>query len=85
MREEFRQCPREPAAATAARRCTEMLGVWCLQLPDTFQCTNAKRFHSAMLPEYYNNDGVKEAEGPPKNMKSRVNVKRLLALIPVRS
>lgn len=85
MREEFRQFPREPAAATAARRCTEMLGVWCLQLPDTFQCTNAQCFHSAMLPEYYNNDGVKEAQWPPKNMKLRVNVKRLLALIPVRS
>lgn len=81
MRQEIRQFPREPAAATAAKKCTEVLGIWCLQLPDTFQCSDANCFHSAMLPEYYDNEGVKEAQWPPKNMKSTVNVKRFLGLI----
>lgn len=81
MRQEFRQFPREPAAAIAARKCTEVLGIWCLQLPDRFQCTNANCFHSAVLPEYYDNDGAKEAQWPPKSTKSRVNIKRFLGLI----
>ena len=85
MRQEFRQFPREPAAATAARKCTEVLGMWCLQLPDTFQCTDANCFHSAVLPVYYDNEGVKEAQWSSKNMKSRVIVKRLLGLIPIES
>lgn len=85
MRQEFRQFPREPTAATAARKCNEVLSIWCLQLPDMFQCTNVNCFHSALLPECYDNEGAKEAQWPPKNTRSRVNVKRLLGLIPIES
>lgn len=41
MKQEFRRLPREPAAG----ECSEVLGIWCLQLPDVFQCTNTKCFH----------------------------------------
>jgi len=75
---------REPAAATAARKCTEVLGIWCLQLPDTFQCANGNCFHSALLPECYDNEVAKKAQWPPKNTKSRVNVKRVIGLIPIK-
>lgn len=78
--------PRESsAAATTARKCTQVLGMQCLQLPDGFQCPGAKCCHSTLLPGDPGNGGVKEVQWSPKNAKLQINVKRLFGLTQIQS